>query len=123
MDEIRKQQAEAVQVALDYSPKLINGINIIVSELKGERLPDTDEYLNEIINGLNWLLEVVNGTIDLLNEKQIIIEKQKVNGVIVELSNALKAKNDTLVADLLNTGIKSFVESFIEAGTAVVGAN
>lgn len=118
MDELRTQQTEALQVAHEYSIKLINGIKNVADELEGSRLPDTDTYLNEVVNGLNWIIEVTNGTMSLINEESVVIEKDKVNDVINSLSEALKSKDDMAIADILKNGVLGFVTEFekISAG-------
>lgn len=112
MDNFREQQIEAMAIAGEYCNKLINGINNIVSELRGSRLPDTDEYLNDIIKGLNWVLEVTNSTMDLVNENEVVIDKEVTNNAVLTLSNALKLKDDNMIADCLDGNIKTFLETY-----------
>lgn len=123
MEELRTQQIEALQDALEYCAKLKNGIKNVTGELKGDRLIDTDEYLKEVLDGLNWLIQVVNATLDLINKDDIQIEKEVVNETVNSLSIALKEKDDAAVADLLEGGIMTFIDKFIVAGEAIVGAN
>ena len=58
---IKDDQIEALETLADYIPKLIGGIDTVKAELRGERKPDTDEYLKMIIDGINWVLGIVNG--------------------------------------------------------------
>lgn len=123
MNELRIQQVEALEAALEYSKKLSNGIKNVSEELKGNRQPDTDEYLNQVINGLNWVIEVVNGTMSLLNEKEEVFVKEDVNTTVGKLSEALQAKDDAAIADILENGVLAFVDKLTVAAEAVVGAN
>lgn len=117
MDDYRQQQVEALQVAHEYSAKLINGINNIITELRGGRLLDTDEYLKEIVNGINWLIEVTNRTLDVINEKEVLIDKERVNDAINELGSALGVKDDEQIANSLETGVLEYLKT-LEAATA-----
>lgn len=117
MDDYRQQQIEALQVAHEYSAKLINGINNVVGELKGNRLLDTDQYLDEVIKGLNWLLEITNRTIDVINEDGILVDKSVVNEAVNTLGAALTKKEDAAIADALETGILTYVKT-LESATA-----
>lgn len=117
MDDYRQQQVEALQVAHEYSAKLINGINNVLTELKGNRLLDTDEYLKEIVNGINWLIEVTNKTLEVINEKEVLIDKERVNDAINEFGAALSKKDDEQIAGALETGVLDFLKA-LEAATA-----
>lgn len=110
MDEYRQQQIEALQVAHEYSGKLMNGIKNVVNELDGVRLPDTDAYLDEIVKGLNWIIEIVNRTLDVINEKEVLVEKDTVNEAVKKLGDALAAKQDKQIATALRENILPFVE-------------
>ncbi|MGN0161828.1 MAG: molecular chaperone [Lachnospiraceae bacterium] len=117
MDEYRQQQIEALQVAHEYSAKLINGIKNVTAELKGARLLDTDKYLDEVIKGLNWVIEITNKTMDVINEDGVVIEKEQVNEAIKTLGEALGKKDDAQIAAALETGVLNFVQT-LEAATA-----
>lgn len=117
MDDYRQQQVEALQVAHEYSAKVINGIKNVVTELRGGRLPDTDEYLKEIVNGLNWLIEVTNRTLDVINEHEVLIDKERVNDAVTGLGAALSEKDDEQIASSLETGVLDYLKA-LEAATA-----
>lgn len=118
MEDIRAQQIEAIQVLGEYAVKLVKGIDNVTAELNGEKLADTEEYLKEIVKGINWSIEVVNGTMSLINEKEEIIDKQAVNKTMLDLSDALKTKDDAKTAEVLSSQVKPFVEKLIEISKA-----
>ena len=117
MDDYRQQQVEELHVAHEYSTKIINGINTVTAELKGGRLLDTDEYLKEIVNGINWLIEVTNRTLDVINENELLIDKERVNDAINEFGAALSKKDDEQIACVLETGVLDFLKA-LETATA-----
>lgn len=45
MEDLRQQQKEALQALSEYSPRLIRAMKNVVEELRGNRQPDTNEYL------------------------------------------------------------------------------
>lgn len=118
MDDYRQQQIEALQVAHEYSVKLIGGIENVSKELSGNRLLDTDKYLDEVVKGINWTIEVVNKTMDVINENEVLIEKETVNNAVKELGEALSKKDDAMIASALQGGILEFVQ-LVEKVTAV----
>lgn len=114
MDDYRQQQIEALHVVHEYSGRLIKGIENVVGELNGVKLPDTDAYLNEVLNGLNWVIEIVNKTLDVINEKEIFIKKEDVNASVQTLSSALSKKQDAQISEALKDGILPFIKKLEE---------
>lgn len=108
MEELRTQQIEALQVASPYCGKIITALNNLVDELSGNRQEDTDEYMKSVINGLNWIFEVYNGTSSLINEGGVVINKEEVNGCVAELN---QATDDAAKAKAFK-GILDFVVKF-----------
>lgn len=98
MEDIRTEQKEALEVLVEFNEKIVHNMKIIVKELSGERLDDTDKFLKGIIDAINWEIEVVNGTMDLLNEGEERLNKETFNNSIVALSEAIVAKDDSRMA-------------------------
>ena len=99
MDESRKEKIEALETLIEYNERILKNIPILVKELSGARLEDTDNFLDSIIKALNWEFEVVNLTMDVLNEGTERIHKEQVNEKIEALSEAIKSKDDSKMAD------------------------
>ena len=95
----REEQKEALKVLLKFNGRLVNNMKSIAKELKEDRLEDTDKFLTDIVSALNWEIQVVNGTMDLLNEDKIHIDKETFNEKIQYLSSALAAKDDAQIAE------------------------
>ncbi|MCI8483311.1 MAG: molecular chaperone [Lachnospiraceae bacterium] len=119
MEELRAQQIEALEVLCDYNQKLVKSIRNIISELKGERKEDTDQFLDEIIKGINWEIGVLNGTMSLINEKEERIKKEEINASISKLSQVLAEKKDAEVAEALEEALPVF-EKFGDAAGKVL---
>ena len=110
MDDLNKQQMEALEVVGDYCIKLISGIENVVKELEGNKLPDTDEYLNSILLGLNWIFEVYGKTKDYIGKAGIDIDQNGVNGSVVILNEAIRNNDDANKALALKGEILCFVK-------------
>lgn len=112
MDDLKQQQVEALQVMVDYIPKLRKGIETVSAELSGNRQPDTDTYLNKVIEGLNWVINVYNGTASLIAEKDNSIDKTSLNEASIEFSQAIKANDTRRMVRLFNDDFLPFINSF-----------
>lgn len=117
MDELRAQQIEALQMAKPYCEKIAAALERIIREYTQEKLPDTEEYLTHILNGLNWIFEVYNGTCSLINEGSIVVDKDDVNESVIAFNKANEASDDIAKAEALK-GILKFVKTFAQAAEA-----
>jgi hypothetical protein len=111
MDDLLTQQKEALGVVAPYCAKIERAIDNVIGELNGNRMDDTDVYIDSIQKGLNWIIEVYNGTRDLINKDSVVIEKDSVNEAITRMNDATKAKDDAALATAF-ADVKSFVTTF-----------
>ena len=77
--ENRKEQKEALETLVEFNKRLVKNMHIIVKELSGERLDDTDKFLKAIVNAMNWEIAVMNGTMTILNEGKQRVDKEAFN--------------------------------------------
>ncbi len=96
---LNAEQIEALEVYIEYNKKLMNSINMLLSELREQRKDDTDEFQKKIIEGLNWEIQILNGTLSLINQKEERINKNEVNQQVLKLGEALKTGEDKKIAD------------------------
>jgi hypothetical protein len=59
---------EALEVLADFNKRLLQNIPILVKELSGKRVEDSNKFQKTIIDAINWEVQVMNGTMDLLNK-------------------------------------------------------
>lgn len=108
MKENRKEQKEALETLVEFNQRLVKNMNIIVKELSGKRLDDTDKFLKGIIDAMNWEINVMNGTMSLLNEGKQRVDKEEFNHKILNLGAAIKDKDDSKMADAITQLIPEF---------------
>lgn len=110
MEDNRAEQKEALQALTEYSPKLIASMKAVVKELTEVRQPDTDEYLKSIINGMNWEIQILNGTMSLLNETEELVDKNAANQLFVGFSDVYKKGEDKVIAVYIQSKLLPFFE-------------
>lgn len=108
MEDNRAEQKEALEVLIEFNDRVLKNMNIIVKELSGERLEDTNQFLKGIVDALNLEIEVVNGTMGLLNEGKERIQKDAFNAAVLRLGDAIKANEDTAMAEAISALIPMF---------------
>ena len=115
MEDNRKEQIEALETLGEYNERILKNIPILVKELSGERLEDTDKFIEGIVQAINWEVQVMNLTMEVLNEGKERISKIEMNNKIVKLSDAINEKNDVKMAK----AFQEFVPVLENLGMAV----
>lgn len=108
MEDNRAEQKEALETLTEFNERLLKNMGIVIKELSGERLDDTDKFLDSIINAINWEVQVMNGTMNLLNEGSERINKQTFNQKMLALGAGVKEKEDTKIANALKELVPEF---------------
>lgn len=101
MENLRKEQIEAVESLESYNKKIVNAIPAIIEELRGAAQPDTKEFLEQILKGMEWELQVINGCLTYFNEDETLIDKEAVNDKVQGFNKAIAGKDDKVLADAL----------------------
>lgn len=109
MDIIRQQQIEAVNDMIAYNKKLVKAVQEIIIELKGMQQPDTEDLLNQIVEGINWEIQVVNGSIEYINEDNEIINMIEFDKAVNNHNEAINSGKDEAIADSFQVNILPFL--------------
>ena len=115
-------QIEALQALTEYSPRFLNSLKAVHDELVIERKPDTDEFLDAVIKGMNWEIEVYNGTKAFFSGNDAL-DKDKANAAFVDFSSAFKRHDDEEMGRLLRERIIPFFTALEGAAISVVADN
>lgn len=108
MENSRSEQMEALKVLEEFNGRLIGNMKSLVNELSGNRLEDTDKLLKTVIDSLNWEIQVVKSTMDVLNDGTTRVDKDSFNKAIVSLSEAISSGDDNRMAGQFQETIKVF---------------
>lgn len=120
MGDIRKQQVEALEVGIEYVQKLVPAVEEILPELRGEEKEDTMDFLGQIIDGINFVIEIVNATMPMINEKEEILNKEGIEEKVQILSEALQEHDNAKTAQALEEGILPFVDIFYQVASILL---
>ena len=109
MEDNRQEQVEALEVLQEFNERLVKNIGILIKELSGSRLDDTDKFIKGITDAMNWEIQVMNGTMELLNEGKQRIDKEAFNQSILAVGAAINAKDDTKMASAFTDVLPYFI--------------
>lgn len=96
---------EALQALVEYNSVLIRMITIMLGELEKGYQANADKYLLNIAQGINQELQMLNSTINYINEKEELINKNEINKVIAAFNSAYQSKDYIEVVRMLNEDI------------------
>ena len=120
MDEREQLQREALRELIQYSAKLIPAVQTILEELRGNEQTDTGEFLNEVINGINWEIEVYNQCAALINSKSSYIDKKAMIVAVTNLGQSLGSGDNQQVATCMEEDFLPFLNNLALAAKMVV---
>lgn len=109
MEDVRQQQIEAVAEMAEYNKKLVKAVREIIVELKGEDMPDTEDFLKQIVEGINWEIQVVNGTLGYINEDEELLDKEQFNQAVINHNEAINAKDNGKLAESFEVNILPYL--------------
>ncbi len=121
MDEREQLQLEVLQELIRYSEKLIPAVSTMIGELRGNEQSDTGEFLNEIINGINWEIEVYNQCAPLLSASSTYIDRKAMITAVTNLGQSLGSGDNSRVATCLEEDFLPFLNNLALAAKVVVG--
>ena len=98
----------------------MKNIGILIKELSGQRLDDTDKFQDSIVNAINWEIQVLNSTMDVLNEGKERIVKEVFNEKVLALGEAVKEKDDRKLVNAFDE-LRPELEKLGMAASEVIG--
>ncbi|MBO6215917.1 MAG: hypothetical protein J6N76_10400 [Lachnospiraceae bacterium] len=101
MAALEQNEREVLETLIEYSPKLIHGMQVVCTELLEDKAEDTYEYLKTVVEGMNWEIEVFNGFKELFAEMELSFDKDSMNEAVLRFNDAYKAKDDVAIAKCL----------------------
>lgn len=120
MDERRRNQLDALQTLIKYSDGLIPALQKLIMELRMDLQDDTEDFLGEVINGINWEIEVYNQCSVMINERSSYIDKKNMIGAVKNLGVSLNSGNFDQIADCLEYDFLPFLNKLDLAAKMVV---
>ncbi|MGN0437147.1 MAG: hypothetical protein ACI4F4_01380 [Lachnospiraceae bacterium] len=123
MDEREILQKDILKELIQYSDSLIPALQKVIEELKDKEKEqeDTDDFLSEVINGINWEIEVYNQCATLINERCNYIDKKVMIASVKSLGMALNSGDLWLISDCLEYDFLPFLNKLDLAAKLVVG--
>lgn len=116
-------QHDVLKQLISYSENLIPALQNLIEELRGEEKEDTSDYLNEVITGINWEIEVYNQCADIINERSSYIDKKTMITAVKNLGTSLGSADYKVVADCLEEDFIPFLNKLALVAKMIVGDN
>ncbi len=121
MDEREQLQREVLKELISYSERLIPAVQMVIEELRNKENEDTNEFMNEVINGINWEIEVYNQCASLINSQSNYIDKKAMIVAVTNLGQCLSGDDDLKVAECFEQDFLPFLNKLALAAKMVLG--
>lgn len=119
MEEREQLQRSVLQRLIVYCDDLIPALQMMIDELRSIPFEDTDDFLQDMINGINWTIEVYNQCSSLLSEKSSYIDRKAMVRAVQHLGIALNSDDYLMIADVLESDFIPFLNKLDLAAKAV----
>lgn len=120
MSEREFLQKDALRELITYSNHLIPALQVVIKELREDIHEDTNSFLGEVINGINWEIEVYNQCVSLFNEKGSYIDKKMMITAVKNLGKVLDSGDCRKIADCLEQDFLPFLNQLALVAQIVV---
>lgn len=108
MENNRMEQLEALKILSGVNERLVKNLPTLIDELSGQRQPDTDTYLKNVVDSINWEIMVINAASSLLSESSTQMDKEDFNAKMLALGSVLPSNDDRTIAAALQELIPCF---------------
>ena len=119
MGTIEEQKKEALKTVDEYLGKLIPAMENVIAEIKGDMQEDTVDFLLQVIDGLNFVIETYNVTRDIVNNPEPLIIDNELEKAVGILSDGFSKKDYPAIADELSGDIIPFLKVFKAAAEKI----
>lgn len=109
MNEREQLQRETLEELVIYSDKLIPALELIIIELKSDMREDSEDFLNQVIIGINWEIEVYNQCISLFNKMENGIDKKMMISAVQHLGEVLSSGDQEEIANCFEDDFLPFL--------------
>lgn len=100
---------EVLVTTVDYIDKLVDGIEKCTNFYRTGDLGSANDYIMLIINGLEWVINVINLT---QNTRTVAIDTASIKEHLLEIVEAMENSDTTLIADLLEYEIMECLQDW-----------
>ncbi len=107
-------QSDVYATVADYLPKLIRTANLVAGEFQEGEQEDTRDLFDQVVEGINWVLDVYNHSPSALYRGQGRGEKTQLEQMIQRLSQAISRNNKSEMANSLSEDMIPFLHAFHE---------
>ena len=118
---------ETLKEAENYLPKLKNALNNSAELFKNGKEADASDLLDKALEGIQWYLEVINGIMSLIDNKEL---KDKGNKILSDFTQALNRamvslqnENYDYLGDLLEVEMVEYLDKLSDFNQELLEEN
>lgn len=111
---------EALQTADEYIERLQRGIEQVIEYYRDSKINEGSTLMIEIIDGLRWVVEVIELTQDIQVDK---IDITDIKEVLKNIIDALDNQDNVFIADLFEYEVQGILQQYHQGIKATLQHN
>lgn len=110
---------EVLGTALEYIERVLPGVEEIIECFQTGREDKATSMMIELIEGMQWLIQAIDGTTDLQGEHSI--DTSQINSILNQLVEAYENMDYVLLSDLLEYELLPLAKTWKEKLVSIQG--
>ena len=112
----REDKLEAIEAICQYDRKLADAMEILAEELETGVSSSKSEVFGQVVQGVNWTIEVLQQVMDVMNEKEKKLDKEGINDALIAFDAACKADDEEKLSDVFMNKLAPAIRGICEVG-------
>ena len=112
----REEKLEAIEGICKYDRKLAEAITALANEIEDGMTDTHSDIFGQVVQGINWTVEVLQQVMDVLDEKEKKLDKELINDALTAFDTAFKAGNETEMVLAMKKKLAPAITQICEVG-------
>ena len=112
----REDKVEAIEGICKYDEKLVEALGAVSSELLLGVTDIHSELFGQIVQGINWTVEVLKQVMDILDEKEKKLDVEAFNDALTAFDSAYTAEDKKALAEAISEKLVPALSQLCEVG-------
>lgn len=112
----REEKLEAIEGICKYDRKLAEAITALADEIEEGTTDTHSDVFGQVVQGVNWTVEVLQQVMDVLDEKEKKLDKELINDALTTFDGAYKKNDDVGVVAAMKYKLAPAVLQICEVG-------
>lgn len=116
----REDKIEAIKAICQYDKKLADAMEILAEEIDSGVSDMDSEVFGQVVQGVNWTIEVLQQVMDVMNEQEKKLDKEAINDALTAFDKACREEDEDELIEVLKSKLAPAFRGICEVGEQFV---